>query len=47
MINFVTAGSEYGKRYGVQGQGGGRMPGFGAMLTPEQIQAVVEFARSL
>ncbi|MFM2073248.1 MAG: hypothetical protein RLZZ623_3512 [Actinomycetota bacterium] len=47
MINFVTAGSEYGKRYGVQGQGSGRMPGFGAMLTPEQIQAVVEFARSL
>ena len=47
MIAFISAGSEYGKRYGVQGQGGGRMPGFGAMLTPEQIQAVVEFARSL
>jgi mono/diheme cytochrome c family protein len=47
MIAFVTGGSEYGKRYGVQGQGGGRMPGFGTMLTPEQIQAIVEFVRSL
>ena len=47
MESFLAAGSEYGKRYGVQGQGSGRMPGFGAMLTPEQIQAVVEYVRSL
>lgn len=47
MIAFVSAGTEFGKRYGLQGQGGGRMPGFGAMLTAEQIQAIVEFVRSL
>jgi mono/diheme cytochrome c family protein len=28
-IDFVTDGSENGKRYGVQGQGSGKMPGFG------------------
>ena len=33
--------------YGNQGQGSGRMPGFGALLTDEQIEAVVEYVRSL
>jgi mono/diheme cytochrome c family protein len=47
MITFVSGGSEYGKRYGVQGQGSGRMPAFGAVLTQEQITAIVEFVRSL
>ena len=28
-IDFVTDGSENGKRYGVHGQGSGKMPGFG------------------
>jgi mono/diheme cytochrome c family protein len=47
MEAFIAAGSEFGKRYGVQGQGSGRMPGFGRVLTEEQIQAVVEYVRSL
>lgn len=47
LINFIKAGSEYGKRYGTQGQGSGRMPGFGKVLTDEQIKAVVEYVRSL
>jgi mono/diheme cytochrome c family protein len=47
MVDFVSSGSEFGKRYGVQGQGNGRMPAFGAMLTQEQITAIVEFVRSL
>ncbi len=47
MINFIKAGSEMGKRYGTQGQGSGRMPGFGSSLTDEQIKAVVEYVRSL
>jgi mono/diheme cytochrome c family protein len=47
MIDFVSTGSEYGKRYGVQSQGSGRMPAFGAVLTQEQITAIVEFVRSL
>lgn len=44
---FVFDGSEDGVGYGVVGQGTGRMPGFGRMLTEEQIQAVVEYERGL
>lgn len=47
MINFIKTGSEFGRLYGLNGQGSGRMPGFGAMLTDEQIAAVVEYVRSL
>ena len=47
MVNFIKNGSEFGKLYGINGQGSGRMPGFGSLLTDEQIQAVVEYVRSL
>jgi mono/diheme cytochrome c family protein len=47
MVNFIKTGSENGKLYGRNGQGSGRMPGFGAMLTDEQIEAIVEYVRSL
>jgi len=47
MVDFIKSGSEYGKQYGINGQGSGRMPGFGAMLTDEQVRAVVEYVRSL
>jgi len=47
MIAFIKVGSEYGKRYGEQGQGSGRMPAFGAMLTNEQISAIVDYVRGL
>jgi len=47
MIDFIRNGSVYGAKYGVQGQGSGRMPGFGAMLTDEQLTAVVEYVRGL
>ncbi len=47
MVNFIRNGSEFGKLYGINGQGSGRMPGFGAVLTDEQIRAVVEYVRSL
>jgi mono/diheme cytochrome c family protein len=46
-IDFVTVGSEYAKAYGTRGVGNGRMPGFGGMLTEEQIKAIVEYERSL
>jgi mono/diheme cytochrome c family protein len=49
-VEFVTKGAEYAKAYGTRGVGGneaGGMPGFGEMLTPEQIKAVVEYERSL
>jgi hypothetical protein len=29
QVKFVTEGSEEGKRYGIHGQGSGKMPGFG------------------
>jgi mono/diheme cytochrome c family protein len=47
QIDFVTAGSENGRKYGIQGQGSGRMPAFGNLLTDEQIKAIVEYTRSL
>lgn len=47
MIDFVESGSEFGEVYGLQAQGSGRMPGFGAMLTDEQIEAIVDYVRSL
>lgn len=47
MIDFIRNGSVYGAKYGVQGQGSGRMPGFGSMLTDEQLTAVVEYVRGL
>jgi cytochrome c553 len=36
QIDFVTTGSENGKKYGVHGQGTGRMPGFGS--SPQEPQ---------
>jgi mono/diheme cytochrome c family protein len=47
MINFVKTGSDVGQRYGKQGQGSGRMPGFNGLLSDEQIKAIVEYVRSL
>jgi mono/diheme cytochrome c family protein len=49
-IEFVVTGSQYGKPYGTRGVGGneaGGMPGFGKILTAEQIRAIVEYERSL
>jgi mono/diheme cytochrome c family protein len=47
MITFVKSGSTQGAKYGTQGQGTGRMPGFGNMLTDEQVEAIVRYVRSL
>lgn len=47
LIAFIENGSEFGKLYGLNAQGSGRMPGFGSMLTDEQIQAIVDYVRSL
>lgn len=47
MEEFIAEGSVVGAGYGVGGQGSGRMPGFGDVLTDEQIQALVEYVRSL
>jgi mono/diheme cytochrome c family protein len=74
QTDFVCNGSDQGVRYGQNGQGSGRMPGFcitpgykisaengevgiepfdagtaeeGAMLTQDQVRAIVEYERSL
>jgi mono/diheme cytochrome c family protein len=47
MIDFIKNGSVLGAKYGIQGQGSGKMPGFGSMLTDEQIAAIVDYVRSL
>jgi mono/diheme cytochrome c family protein len=47
LLDFIRNGSELGARYGLQGQGSGRMPGFGSTLTDEQLEAIVEYIRSL
>ena len=47
MIDAIKKGSEVGKKFAAQGQGSGRMPGFGNMLTDEQIKLIVEYVRSL
>ncbi len=47
LISFLENGSEFGRQYGLNGQGSGRMPGFGALLTDEQIEAIVDYVRSL
>jgi len=47
LISFIKSGSTQGAKYGTQGQGTGRMPGFGNMLTDEQIAAIAEYVRSL
>ncbi len=46
-IEFVSTGSDTEKAYGVGGVGSGRMPGFGELLTADQIKAIVEYERSL
>ena len=47
MFNFIKTGSVDGQKYGTQGQGSGKMPGFGALLTDEQIRQIMEYVRSL
>ncbi len=46
--NFIYNGAEAGQGYGRGGQSAaGMMPGFGALLPPEYIQAVVDYERGL
>lgn len=47
LIEFLEIGTTNGQRYGNQGQGSGRMPAFGALLTDEQLEAIADYVRSL
>lgn len=46
-VEWVAKTAEFGEGYGVRGIATGRMPFFENMLTPEQIQAVVDYERGL
>ncbi|MGI9594798.1 MAG: c-type cytochrome [Acidimicrobiales bacterium] len=48
QFNFIYNGAEFGTGYGEGGlSAAGMMPGFGKILPPEMIQAVVDYVRGL
>jgi mono/diheme cytochrome c family protein len=47
QVDWVANTAPFGKAYGVRGISSGRMAHFGSMLTPEQIQAIVDYERGL
>ena len=47
QFDWVAIGLEANKGYGVRGISSGRMPHFGNFLSKKQIDAIVEFERSL
>ena len=47
LTAFLRVGSHLGAKYCENGQGSGRMPGFGGVLTDKQLEAIVEYVRGL
>jgi hypothetical protein len=47
QYDFIADGVRRNDQYGVRGISSGRMPHFGKILTKQQIQAIVEYERSL
>ena len=47
MVDFIIKGSENGKGYGVNGVGGVKMPGFGAVLPESDIGLVIDYLRGM
>ncbi len=47
QIDFIIRGSALAEAYGTNGIGRGWMPGFGAVLSQEDIELIVKFERSL
>lgn len=45
MYDFIEGGSVSGVGYGVNGVGSGRMPGFGMVLTAEDLELIVRYLR--
>ena len=45
MVDFITKGSESGVPYGVNGVGSGRMPAFGAVLSQQDLELIVQYLR--
>jgi len=47
QVDFVIKGTQQGVHYGINGLGSGRMPGFGMVLSREDIELIVMYERSL
>lgn len=47
MVDFISVGADDNVGYGTRGIGNGQMPGFGQLLSQEQVTAIVEYERSL
>ena len=47
FVDFIINGSVNGKGYGVNGVGGGKMPGFGAVLPQSDIELVIDYLRGM
>lgn len=45
MVDFIAKGSVNAVPYGVNGVGSGRMPGFGAVLSLEDLELIVQYLR--
>jgi mono/diheme cytochrome c family protein len=45
MVDFLIKGSQNGVAYGVNGIGSGRMPGWGEVLSQEDIELIVQYLR--
>ena len=45
MYEFIAVGSTSGEGYGVNGVGSGRMPGFGMVLSAEDLDLIVRYLR--
>jgi mono/diheme cytochrome c family protein len=45
MYEFIAGGSASGEGYGVNGVGSGRMPGFGMVLSAEDLDLIVQYLR--
>ena len=45
LYDFLAAGSINGVGYGVNGVGSGRMPGFGTVLSQDDLQLIVDYLR--
>ena len=41
QMRFIISGSEFGVNYGINGLGSGRMPGFGQILSTEDIELIM------
>ena len=47
MIDFSKKGAGLGAKYGIEGQGSGKLAGVGGMQRDEEIKAIADYVRSM